>query len=165
MVAAAGLNREYLRALAGVDGNINVRNKLLGAMKEESKPVKPEGLGVLGEEHFRCRLQASGETFRYSRQSGFDQAGRPYLVECAFGLVDNDSPWLGLHTGLNWSVPLGQPLQQTEFLIDGEQAVTGLTGALARQRIDIKADPVCLAIHLAHPRFTFLDRGKGSVQL
>ena len=80
-------------------------------------------------------------------------------------MVDWKSRLRGLHMGLNWSVPLGQPLQQTEFSIGKEGVVEGLTAALAKNRIDVRHDPVCLAIHLSCPRFNFLDRGKGSVAL
>lgn len=164
------LERAYLQELVR-DGKLDqgTLGRLLEAMKGESRVVKPEGLGVLGEDHFRRRIaadpKASGETFRYSRQKGFDGGGLPYLVECACAMVDKKSPLRGLHTGLNWSVPLGQALQQSEFKIDNENIVEGLTAVLARNRINIYGDPVCLAVHLACPRFRFLDRGKGSVSL
>jgi DNA topoisomerase VI subunit B len=164
------LGRAYLHELVS-NGKLDrgTLARLLEVMKKESQPVRPEGLGVLGEDHFRRRIaadpKASGETFRYSRQKGFDARGLPYLVECAFAMVDGKSPLRGLHTGLNWSVPLGQALQQSEFNVDDENVVAGLTALLAGNRIDIERDPVCLAVHLACPRFNFLDRGKGSVSL
>jgi len=166
----ARLGRAYLHELVS-DGKLDrgALARLLAVMKQESRPVKPEGMGVLGEDHFRRRIAAdpkvSGETFRYSRQKGFDARGLPYLVECGFAMVDGKNPLRGLHTGLNWSVPLGQALQQSEFKVDDENVVAGLMALLARNRIDIKRDPVCLAVHLACPRFNFLDRGKGSVSL
>jgi hypothetical protein len=49
-----------------------------------SVPVKPEILGVLGKEHFAQRLQAEGETLRYTCKKAIDQRGLPYLIECAF---------------------------------------------------------------------------------
>jgi DNA topoisomerase VI subunit B len=167
---ASGLTRAYLHDLAP-NGRIDEKTleRLLVAMQKESKPVKPEVLGILGEEHFRRSIAAdpktSGKTFRYSRQKGFDSRGLPYLVECAFALVDGKSRLRGLHMGLNWGVPLGQPLQQTEFSIGKEGVVEGLTAALAKNRIDIRRDPLCLAIHMSCPRFNFLDRGKGSIAL
>ena len=166
----SGLGRAYLHELAG-NGKLDrhALTQLLEAMTKASRPVKPEGLGVLGEDHFRRRIaadpKASGKTFRYSRQKGLDARGLPYLVECAFAMVEEKSPLRGLHTGLNWSVPLGQALQQSEFEIDDENVVEGLTAVLARNRINIHRDPVCLAVHLACPRFRFLDRGKGSASL
>jgi hypothetical protein len=66
---------------------------------------------------------------------------------------------------MNWSVPLGNPLQSDTFRIDDEHVVSGLTALLANQRINLWSDPVCLAIHLACPRFRYLDRGKGSISL
>jgi DNA topoisomerase VI subunit B len=162
----AGLGRAYLNELAS-DGRVDfdALRRLLGAMKQESRPVKPEGLGVLGEAHFRRRISGDAEsTFRYSRQKGVDADGLPYLVECAFAVVDKASPLRGLHQGQNWSVPLGEALQQADFTIE-EETVGGLAAILWRSQINIHGDPICLALHIACPRFRFLDRGKGSVSL
>ena len=167
---ASGLARATLRDLVrGGDIDRAVLQRLLSAMQKESKPVNPEALGVLGEQHFSRLIasdhRSSGDTFRYSRQKGFDASGLPYLVECAFAIVESNSPLRGLHVGVNWSVPLGQPFQQTEIAIERESAAEGLSAALARSRIDVQHDPVCLAVHIACPRFRFLDRGKGSLAL
>ena len=164
------LERAYLHELAA-DGKLDrdALSRLREAMKKASRPVKPEALGVLGEDHFRRRIAAdpnvSGKTFRYCRQKGFDGRGLPYVVESAFAVVDKESPLRGLHTGLNWSIPLGGALEQNAFEVDDENVVDGLSAILARNRVNIHSDPVCLAVHLISPRFRFLDRGKGTVSL
>ena len=68
------------------------------------------------------------------------------------------------HIGLNWSVPLSNPIQHTVFAL-GDEHHDGLSALLAHHRIDIQRDPVCLVIHLICPRFNFTDRGKGSIAL
>jgi len=161
----AGLQRAYLHDLAS-NGHFDQERVggLLAAMQELSAPVKPEILGVLGKEHFAQRLQAEGETFRYTCQKGIDGRGLPYLIECAFAITSEDG-LRGLHAGINWSGPLGNPVQDDAFRIDDEQVVSGLMALLANQRVNLYRDPVCLAIHLACPRFRYLDRGKGSISL
>ena len=161
----AGLRRAYLHDLAS-NGRFDQESvgSLLAAMQELSAPVKPEMLGLLGKEHFAQRLQAEGETFRYTCKKGIDGRGLPYLIECAFAIT-SEAGFRGLHAGLNWSGPLGNPLLDDTFRIDDEHIVSGLTALLVNQRINLRRDPVCLAIHLACPRFRYLDRGKGSIRL
>ena len=62
--------------------------KLLAAMKQHSKPVRPEQLGIIGEKHFMARfLKAGGapDTFKYEQRKGVSD-GVPYVIEFAFGL-------------------------------------------------------------------------------
>lgn len=161
----AGLQRACLHDLAS---NSHFDHKavagLLAAMRGLSVPVKPELLGVLGKEHFAQRLQPVGETLRYSCRKAIDPRGLPCLIECAFAVTPSGG-LRGVHAGMNWSVPLGNPLQSDTFRIDAEHVVSGLTALLANQRINLWRDPFCLAIHLACPRFRYLDRGKGSISL
>jgi hypothetical protein len=119
---------------------------LLASMQELSAPVKPEALGILGEEHFRRRLQPEGDTFRYSKSSGIDKRGLPCLIETAFAIrrdtcaprkpernrrppkdrILGETEPKALCVGLNWSVPLGNPLQNDSFQVGGDQVVRGL---------------------------------------
>jgi DNA topoisomerase VI subunit B len=161
----AGLQRASLHDLAlGGHFDRGTIARLLAAMQEFSAPVKPEMLGVLGREHFAHRLQPEGETFRYTCKKTVGPHGLPYLIEAAFAATP-EGGLRGLHAGINWSVPLGNPFQSNLFRIDGDQVVSGLTALLTDQRINLSSDPVCLAIHLACPRFRYLDRGKGSISL
>jgi hypothetical protein len=161
----AGLERAYLHDLAN-NGKFYQHRvaDLLAAMQELSMPVKPEMLGLLGKEHFAQRLQPVGETLRYTCKQAIDQRGLPCLIECAFAVTPDGGP-REVRAGINWSVPLGNPIQDDAFRIDDECVVSGLMALLANQRINLHSDPVCLAIHLACPRFRYLDRGKGSISL
>ena len=167
VTAQAGLDRAYLHDLvAGGQIDRAAVARLLAAMQQLSAPVKPEALGVLGEQHFRHRLGSGADapSFRYKRLSGIDAQGLPYVVECAFGITENLS-LQGTHIGVNWSVPLTNPLKENSFDgADGER-VWGLGGLLESNHIDLDGDPIFLALHLICPQFRFLDRGKGSVHL
>jgi hypothetical protein len=79
------------------------------------------------------------------------------VVEAAFVLTEEDSILRGQHIGLNWAVPLSNPLQGTHWH-------SGLDAVLAKHRID-EDDHICLALHLISPRFAFKDCGKGSIIL
>lgn len=164
-----GLSRAYLRDLVDSNDKLDrqLLEQLLGAMQECSAPVKPEALGVLGQDHYRQRLhdaKGGDHTFRYARMKGLDSRGLPFVVECAFAMTEDDL-LRGLHIGLNWSVHLANPIQQIKFALGDDGDQYGLSALLAHSRIDPDRDPVCLAIHLICPRFEFLDRGKGSVSL
>ena len=163
------LSRARLRDLIDHEGKLDnqLLSDLLREMKAASKPVKPEALGVLGEDHFRqhlCNRDLGGEnTFRYNRAKGIADDGLPFVAEIAFAPTGNELLH-GLHIGLNWSVPLSNPIQHTVFAL-GDEHHDGLSALLAHHRIDIQRDPVCLVIHLICPRFNFTDRGKGSIAL
>jgi hypothetical protein len=76
--------------LAGrVLGDLNdaAITRLLAAMKAVTRPVQPQRLGVIGEEHFRKTLLALGisaNSFEYKKKLGLE-AGMPFVVEAAFG--------------------------------------------------------------------------------
>ena len=164
------LSRAYLRDLVGDEGKLDrqVLSELLREMQASSKPVKAEALGVLGQDHFRQHLSSSDgsgdNTLRYNQTKGIDSRGLPFVVEIAFAMT-KDERLRGLHIGLNWSVPLSNPIQQIRFALGEGGYHYGLSALLADSRIDIERDPVCLVIHLISPRFNFTDRGKGSVSL
>jgi hypothetical protein len=65
---------------------------------------------------------------------------------------------------LNWSVPLTDPLQDSQLPYEGRK-VQGLEDLLQLQRVDLDCDPLGLVLHIAMPHFDFLDRGKGSAEL
>jgi DNA topoisomerase VI subunit B len=136
---------------------------LLAAMQQISQPPPPQKLGVLGREHFLACLKGDDQSFRYARQTGIDSTGLPYVVEAA-SRVTGDELLQGLHVGLNWSVPLTNPLQHSYLPFDGRET-QGLEGLLQLQRVDLDRDPLALILHIATPRFEFLDRGKGSAEL
>jgi DNA topoisomerase VI subunit B len=162
--AAADIGCQYLDDLAagGTFDRAKLR-RLLQVMQDLSAPVKPQALGILGQEHFEKRIKASGDTFRYARAMGIDDRNLPFCIEVAFGIT-GDETLRGQHIGLNWAVPLKNPLQEITFRTP-DRDFEGLGSMLAHNHIDVDDDPVCFLIHLISPRFDFLDRGKGSVSL
>ena len=160
---ARGMKLEELANLQRGTFDQQALCRLLAAMRRISKPPDPKTLGVLGREHFLANLSGDDESFRYAKQIATDGAGLPYVVEAA-SCVNDDELLQGLHVGLNWSVPLSNPLQDSDLPF-AEGKVQGLEGLLQRQRIDLDQDPLALILHIATPRFDFLDRGKGSAHL
>jgi DNA topoisomerase VI subunit B len=138
--------------------------RLITAMQDASTPPPPEALGVLGKNHFLLNLPGDDRSFRYARRMGVSELGLPYVVEAAARMTDNEL-LQGLHVGLNWSVPLSNPLQDSRFNLADGSSTFGLEGLLHHQRVDAVVDPLALILHIAMPRFDFLDRGKGSVEL
>ena len=167
----AKLERAYLHDLVRSSTlDRHALQRLLDAMRQASAPVSPELLGTLGKHHFQQKLKRpEGEeedhSFRYRKLTGVSEEGLPYVVESAFQMTD-DERLRGLHVGLNWSVPLSNPLQECAFQLEMEEETEwGLEALLERQRISCEEDSVALVLHLVSPRFSFLDRGKGSVAL
>jgi hypothetical protein len=142
-----------------------VLRRLLLAMQQASPPPPPQLLGVLSKEHFLEKLAGTDHSFRYQKRVGTSEDGLPYVVEAACRLTD-DKRLQGLHVGLNWAVPLTNPLQDSVFETpDGSEVYYGLEGLLEHQRVSLERDSVALVLHIAMPRFNFLDRGKGSLEL
>jgi hypothetical protein len=137
--------------------------RLLQAMQQNSGKVKPEALGVLGRSHFLEKLSGEDRSFRHEKKMGI-AGGLPYVVEAAFRCTD-DELLQGLHIGLNWAVPVSNPLQEGAFCLPDGSRAWSLEGFFQRLRVDLDHDPVALVLHIATPRFEFLDRGKGSVEL
>ncbi len=143
----AGLGGELLNAL--VTGKAIDSDKvkaLLVAMREHSRPIKPEALGVLGEDHFRARKLS--EAFAYKRQLGQTSEGLPFVVEVAFDVKEEGQREIAF--GLNWTATNEDGLE--------------LNDALSGVRADY-CDPVRFTIHIACPRIEFKDRAKSSVEL
>jgi hypothetical protein len=67
--------------------------RLLAAMRQHSRPVKPEGLGILGEAHLTEQLTRSWhvdrESVRYRKATG-TLDGVPFAWEVAFGIYEKD---------------------------------------------------------------------------
>jgi hypothetical protein len=169
VLGQAGLKRAKLSHLVAGDRLDTDRiTGLLRAMQANSRPVKSDRLGVVGEDHFRRRLLDMGvvpESFRYSRKlarvTNAQPAGGanplPWVLESAFG-------WLGpeaedqrrIYTGANWSSAINNPFRA--FGPTGE----GLETVLAKMRAT-RDEPVVFVLHLAHPRIEYTDRGKSAL--
>jgi DNA topoisomerase VI subunit B len=152
----AGWSGVYLQDLVK-DDDIDMAfvEKLLADMKAASKPAKPAVLGVIGKDHLTKWLirhgRAAEKSIKYQRTMNVDE-GMPYVIEIAFGVQEeNDGKERGriLRTGMNWTPALGDPIPT-------------LNSVVQEMRID-QHDPVSLVVHLARPRFEFVDRGKTRV--
>ena len=162
VLGAAGLSREPLSRLV-VDGRIDpiISGKLLEAMRENSKPVPPALLGIIGREHFEARFAAAFcemESFDYRKIADYDDDGIPFVIETAFGWLGDKAEEEGrrLVTGVNWSPGIRNPFRSL-----GPFGMS-LDSILSRQRVDAD-EPVIFVLHAAYPRVEYLDRGKSSV--
>jgi DNA topoisomerase VI subunit B len=156
VLEATGMSRTALSDLV-VDDRIDSAavSRLLTAMTDRSRPVKPADLGVIGRDHLAARLETWGcemESFSYKRHTG-ETAGVPWVVEAAFGWCP-DLGYRRLVTGVNWSPGIGNP-----FRTMGPRN-TSLDTLLAGQRVD---EDCVVVVHLAAPRVTYTDRGKSAV--
>ena len=124
-------------------------------MKSNSKKPNPIVLGFLGKEHIsEWMVKYAGcteQSIKYNRKVGFDTDGLPYVVEIGFGIRKSDEDGRRYLTGLNWTTTLGIP---TDIISE----------IIGEMRID-KEDPVTLLIHMAKPRFEYVDRGKTRLEL
>jgi hypothetical protein len=141
-----------------IDNDVDVEavQNLLGAMKAETRPVKPQTLGVLGKEHLADCLTdlygADPESTRYKAALGMTADGLPFVLEVAFGVHDEENgEGRQIITGLNWTPTLSTPTYV-------------LATELGQARVD-HCDPVTILFHLACPRLDFTDRGKSQLNL
>jgi hypothetical protein len=167
----AGLKRVKLSELVKGDRLDSDRIAgLLAAMRAHTRPVKAPRLGIIGEDHFRARLLAMGvqpESFRYDRKlpksknhesEGDEKASFiPWVLEAAFGYLGPKAPECRrIYAGANWSSAIKNPFRS--FGDTGE----GLETALANMRAT-RSEPIVYALHLAHPRIEYTDRGKSAL--
>jgi hypothetical protein len=132
--------------------------RLLDAMKKHTRPVKAKRLGLIGQDHLRQRFLSMGakpQSFRYKKT--LNDKGLPYVMECAFGyrgeMADGDRK---IFSGANWSAAIKNPFRS--FGNTGE----GLETQLANLRAGSE-EPIIFALHLAHPRVEYSDRGKSAL--
>ena len=154
---AAGLTGATLQDLVHSGAiNLDAVRRLLHAMQEAARPVRPEALGVLGEDHLSRRLVeefgASAEGVRYKRIIG-EASGLPFMLEVAFAIntdeyADCDRE---LAVMLNWTPTLRPPMQELPALLGAARVFS--------------YDPVSLLVHLACPRLEYVDRGKTTLSL
>src|SRR5262249_22275106 len=81
----------------------------------------------------------------------------PVLIEAAFAYAPGLQRRM-LFTGVNFSPAINNPFRQLGW--HGE----GLERVLAGQMVEAQ-DPLIVALHLAAPVITYLDRGKSSIAL
>jgi DNA topoisomerase VI subunit B len=126
---------------------------LLQSLKDNTEPVKPANLGVIGREHLAivC-IEAGGdeETFGYYKETGVT-GSLPWVLEVAFAYCPGDDAVGRRITGCNWSAAIHNPFHD-------------LNEWLANQDVD-RFSPVIVIAHLACPMLSFADRGKSKLLL
>ena len=161
ILQATDMSRTALADLIREDGSLDGEriDRLLSAMKEYSRPVKPKALGVIGHDHLHQRFAAAGgamATFNYKKASGVTD-DIPWIVETAFAAVEDDDMMpRRLITGVNWSPGILNPFRKLGRY--GESLDT----VLGDQQCSTD-EPVVLLLHMACPRVEYTDRGKSAV--
>ena len=140
--------------------------KLLTLLKQHTRPVRPEILGVIGEDHWRNLCGSLGgepQSFKYLVSPGHDGDGVPYVVEiatCAYQKWvsgKNERRGRYLITGVNFSAALENPFNTFRGMEGMEEILT-----------DLRADsyaPIIVCVHYASPHIEYLDRGKSRIGL
>jgi hypothetical protein len=165
VLAETGASHVSLHHFFGLTkANTNNIAKLLAALKQHSKPVRPADLGIIGKDHFYRRMEAAGgdsRTLTYKRSLG-ESGGIPRVIEFAFGIHRQGlsqagrGPSAKVITGVNWSPGINNPFRQ---LGHGGQ---GLEGILAEVRANT-SHPVIAVLHISCPWVTYTDRGKSAI--
>lgn len=160
VLEATGLARQPLEVLvAGRDFDHDRVRALLGAMKEQTKLVRPAALGTIGRSHVEQRFEQLGirpGSFEYQKIASDDDNGLPQVTEVAFAALADEHQDRELITGVNWSAAWIHPFRQLGAL--GRP----LDSLLTEQRFQ-ESQPVALLVHVAHPRVQYADRGKSTV--
>jgi hypothetical protein len=162
---ATGLSRAPLsRLLNGANAfDRGAVGSLLQAMATNSKPVRPEALGIIGEDHLRAKFKAAGctmDSFRCKTVKGSTD-GVPWIIEAAFAWrPSQDGRAIAytrrqLITGVNWSPGIVNPFRSLGY-------GRGLESLLA-EKFAGPHEPVVVLVHLACPRVTYTDRGKSAI--
>jgi hypothetical protein len=128
-------------------------------MQRESKPVKPEALGVIGKEHLKGRFEAAGcdpDSFQYRRVMSTEPL--PEVYEFAFGhCPSREDKGRRLVTGVNWSPGILNPFRQLHH-------VQSLDGILSERHCG-PFEPIIVFLHVASPVVRYTDGGKSAVEV
>lgn len=151
---AANLTGAMLRDLIH-DGDVDMNRltAMLAAMKKVARQVKPETLGLLGQEHCAVNLERYGahpDSIEYRRAQG-EADGLPYVLEVAFGVKEDSEESRTLRVGINFSPALEQPFSVLDSALNDARCTPH--------------DPVAMLVHLACPLVQFSDRGKARATL
>ena len=155
-----GLGRVNLSALANDQGvKSEVVGTLLKAMQEQTKPVKPAFLGVIGRKHLENRYAKLGcemESFQYLKITKKDDEGLPYVLEVAFAWCERLGNRRRMITGVNWSPGILNPFRQLDEYGDSLDTI------LEEQHAG-SDEPIVFFLHYVSPRIEFTDRGKTAI--
>jgi DNA-binding transcriptional regulator YdaS (Cro superfamily) len=169
VLAEVGASHMRLKQFFGSETEVNHERmkRLLNLLAKCTRPVRPELLGVIGEDHLRSLcIEFGGEpkSFKYFASFNYLAGGRvPYSVEistCLFkSWVDGKAKNLNrmLVTGVNFSATLENPFNTL-------RGMEGLNSMLAELRAGEYA-PVIVCVHYCCPHIEYLDRGKSRIGL
>ena len=139
--------------------DVSTISYLLSILKQETKPVPPEMLGIIGEKHFERRYWEEGATIKYHCVK--HQGPVPFVVEAAFGYNSNlDSPVISF--GLNFSPTFFDPFANMLLIGGKDKSGYGVNG-LARSFYLKDNDKAWLIVHVTHPALLFSDKGKSHI--
>lgn len=154
---ATGLSGAYLHDIVDNDDvNLDLVVRLLDEMQRHSRPIKPSRLGTIGKGHLTSHLEAflevDSDSVRYIKRGGC-VGGLPYVLEVAFGINSRNCEKRPREDiiGLNWSPTLRIPVDEIHDF-------------LAASRVD-EFDPVVVVVHMACPRFEYVDKSKSALHL
>jgi hypothetical protein len=108
--------------------------------------VKPDKLGIIGRDNLDLIQDADSDTFVYKCIKC--DGDLPAIIEVAFAYCPELSE-RHLVCGVNWSVGINNPFRDLHWTF--EELKVG------------PREPVYLIIHVAYPRMSYMDRGKGAV--
>jgi DNA topoisomerase VI subunit B len=151
-----GLQRAPLERLlleGGAEFDHHLVDRLLAAMQNAARPIKPAALGALGRENVALSFERHGadpSTFRYKMLTGVDD-GVPWIAEAALAYRPPNSNSRVLLSGINWSPALRADADPFNL---GYQLGSDWCGP---------SEPIVLLAHLICPRPEFIDRGKSSL--
>jgi hypothetical protein len=168
VLSELGASHMSLQHFFGSEAQVNHQRmqKLLSLLQKHTRPVRPELLGVIGEDHLRRLCTAAGgekQSFKYFRSAERGADRMPYVVEiatCAF------KQWVHgkgkarereLITGVNFSATLENPFQSFRGLEGMDEILTELRAG--------NYAPVIVCVHYACPHIEYLDRGKSRIGL
>jgi Histidine kinase-, DNA gyrase B-, and HSP90-like ATPase len=163
-----GASHLSLHRFYGSETQVNHQHmkKFLRVLQKHTRPVRPELLGVIGEEHLRrlnTELGGEPKSFKYFASAGHDADGLPYMVEiatCPFKSWVNgkrETQERVLITGVNFSATLENPF-------DSFKGMERMDEILVELRAGPRA-PVIVCVHYACPHIEYLDRGKSRIGL
>jgi hypothetical protein len=99
-----GASHMTLQRFFGSEAQVNHRRteKLLKLLQQHTRAVRPELLGVIGEEHLRRMIADAGgepQSFKYFASPSHDADGLPYVVEIATCPYKRRGRWKRGNTG------------------------------------------------------------------
>lgn len=171
VLAESGLTRTRLSDLRA-DGKHSLDHektgRLLRAMQENSKKLKPTVLGLIGKAHVAGKMidyfQCEPDSIVYKKAEWTTDDGIPAVAEAWFGTrpMDDSDPSKTRRkviTGINWSPGIADQFSDLE-----SEWSYGLASILDDYEVN-SYDPVFFCLHFSSPKVAYTDRGKTSIKL